>query len=348
VRVLALGGESMPRADLAAFNRHFSPRCVLAHGFGPTECLTVCWALIPHGASPGEGRLPIGRCLPDKVVLLRDASGREVDAGEVGEIAVRSRYLAVGYWRDPERTRESFLPDRPGSAERIYLTGDMGALAPDGTLIHVGRKDLQVKIRGFRVDVIEIENALSAVPGIREAVVVSRELVPGEPQLCAYFVAQPGVPVADSVLRAAVARALPDYMMPGVFVALDAMPLTPNGKIDRLRLPLPARDRDRSIARTAPRTEIEKSLAAMWADVLGLDEVGIDERFLELGGDSLQAARIAARVAAAWKIACPAAALLEAGTVAQMAGLVAAAQQGASAGNNQDASRRIPRRAPPS
>jgi acyl carrier protein len=224
----------------------------------------------------------------------------------------------------------------------------MGALAPDGTLIHVGRKDLQVKIRGFRVDVIEIENALSAVPGIREAVVVSRELVPGEPQLCAYFVAQPGVPVADSVLRAAVARALPDYMMPGVFVALDAMPLTPNGKIDRLRLPLPARDRDRSIARTAPRTEIEKSLAAMWADVLGLDEVGIDERFLELGGDSLQAARIAGRVAAAWKIACPAAALLEAGTVAQMAGLVAAAQQGASAGNNQDASRRIPRRAPPS
>jgi len=348
VRVVALGGESMPRADLAAFNRHFSPRCVLAHGFGPTECLTVCWALIPHGASPGEGRLPIGRCLPDKAVLLRDASGHEVGAGEVGEIAVRSRYLAVGYWRDPERTRESFLPDPQGGAERIYLTGDLGALAPDGTLIHVGRKDLQVKIRGFRVDVIEIENALSAVPGIREAVVVSRELVPGETQLCAYFVAQPGMPVADSVLRAAVARALPDYMMPGVFVGLDAMPLTPNGKIDRLRLPLPARDRDRSIARRAPRTEVEKSLAAMWADVLGVGEVGIDERFLELGGDSLQAARIAARVAAAWKIACPAAALLEAGTVAQMAEVVAAAQQGGSAGNNQDSSRRIPRRAPPS
>jgi len=304
-------------------------------------------ALIPHGTSPGAGRLPIGRCLPDKAVLLRDESGQEVGAGEVGEIAVRSRYLAVGYWRDPERTRESFLPDPRGGGERIYLTGDLGARAPDGTLLHVGRKDFQVKIRGFRVDVTEIENALSAVPGIREAVVVSRELVPGEQRLCAYFVAQPGMPVADSVLRAAVARALPDYMMPSVFVALDAMPLTPNGKTDRLGLPLPARDRVRSRARKAPRSEVERSLATMWADVLGLDQVGIDERFLELGGDSLQAARIAARVAAEWKIACPAAALLEAGTVAQMAEVVAAAQQGGSAGS-EDASRRIPRRAPSS
>jgi amino acid adenylation domain-containing protein len=346
VRILSLGGEPMLCADLRYFNRHFSPRCVLVHALGPTESLTVCWALVPHGTDATEGKLPIGRPLPDKEVLLRDESGHEAGAGEVGEIAVRSRYLSVGYWRDPERTRESFLPDPRGSGERIYLTGDLGTRAPDGTLIHVGRKDFQVKIRGFRIDVTEIENALLAVPGIREAVVVSRELVPGEPQLFAYFVAQPGPPVADSMLRAAIARALPDYMMPSVFVALDAMPRTPSGKTDRLRLPLPARGRDRSIVRAAPRSEVERSLAAMWADVLGLDEVGIDERFLELGGDSLQAARIAARVAAEWKIACPAAALLEAGTVAQMAEVIAAVQQG-SAGAP-DASRRIPRRAPSS
>ena len=132
VRVLSLGGESMLRADLRHFNRHFSPHCVLSHAFGPSECLTVCWAFIPHGTAEGDGKLPIGYSLPDKDVLLLDASRREVADGEVGEIAVRSRYISPGYWRDPERTAAAFLPDPSGGQARVYLTGDLGVRGPDG------------------------------------------------------------------------------------------------------------------------------------------------------------------------------------------------------------------------
>ncbi len=174
VRVLAVGGEPMLQADLGHFNRHFSPHCVLLHAFGPTECLTVCWALVPHGAPVADGKLPIGYSLRDKDVLLLDESRREVGDGDVGEIAVRSRYLSPGYWRDPERTRASFLPDPAGGDARIYLTGDLGRRGPDGRLFHLGRQDFQVKIRGYRIDVSEIENALRTTTGIRDAVVVGR------------------------------------------------------------------------------------------------------------------------------------------------------------------------------
>ena len=328
VRILALGGESMLRADLVYFNRHFPPHCVLAHALGPTESLTACMALIPHGTPPAEGKLPIGHALPGKEVLLRDEAGREVGTGEAGEIAVRSRYLALGYWRDPERTQASFLPDPRGGDERIYLTGDIGMRGADGVLVHLGRKDFQVKIRGFRVDVMEIENVLRSVPGIREAVVVGREVAPGDTRLFAYFVEEPGVSVREDMLRTTVARTLPDFMMPSMFIALDAMPVSPNGKTDRLRLPLPDRDRhDLRYAREAPRSAVESRLAAIWADVLGVDDVGTDKPFLELGGDSLQAARIAVRVLAEFKLAVPASELLKGGTVAQMAAAVAAAQQ---------------------
>ena len=219
VRVLSLGGESMLGADLEYFNRRFSPHCTLSHAFGPTECLTVCWALIPHGTPPVPGKLPIGHALPDKEVLLLDESGNEVRAGEVGEIAVRSRYLSPGYWRDPERTRAVFMPDARGGDYRIYRTGDLGRRTPDGILLHVGRRDFQVKIRGYRVEVAEVEHALRSLPDVRDAVVVGRELVPGEQRLIAYFVPSTPPPVGAEVLRQHLARIVPEYMVPSFFVA---------------------------------------------------------------------------------------------------------------------------------
>jgi len=334
VRVLALGGEPLLRADLAHFNRHFSPQCVLSHAFGPTECLTVCWALVPHGTPVGVGKLPIGYPLPDKEVLLLNESGREAGDGEVGEIAVRSRCLSPGYWRDPERTRSAFLPDPGGGEVRTYLTGDLGRRDADGRLVHVGRRDFQVKIRGFRVEVAEIEDALRGMPSIRDAVVVGREIEPGEQRLIAYVVAVPGARVSGSQLREALARVLPDYMLPSAFVALDAIPQTPTGKTDRLHLPPPARSRrDPGPLPVAPGTAIETELAAIWADVLGLEQVGIEDRFPDLGGDSLQAARIAGRVAARFKLGIPERALFESGTVARMAQAIAAAL-GRSAGGD--------------
>lgn len=325
VRVLSLGGEQMLRADLAFFNRHFSPRCVLSHAFGPTECLTVCWALVPHGTSIAEDKLPIGYPLQDKEVRLLDEFGREVSDGVVGEIAVRSRYVSPGYWRDPERTRAAFLPDPSGGDARTYLTGDFGVRAPDGRLIHVGRRDFQVKVRGFRIDVSEIENALRAIPGISDAVVVGRERAPGEQALIGYFVADQGAPLPGSTIRQHLAQVLPDYMIPSTFVAMDRIPQTPNGKTDRLALPKPAWDRDVDVPLTAPRTEIETEVAAMWAEVLGLKQVGTEDTFLNLGGDSLQAARIVARVAARFSVGISIRALFDSETVAEMARVIAVA-----------------------
>ena len=332
IRILGIGGEPMLHADLGYFNRHFSPDCVLAHAFGPTECLTVCRALVPHGTPIAEGKLPMGFTLRDKDVRLLDESGREVSDGEVGEIAVTSRYISPGYWRDPERTRATFLPDPDGGEARTYLTGDMGVREPDGCLIHVGRRDFQVKVRGYRIDVSEIENALRAVPGIRDVVVVGREMDPGVQALIAYFVASPGASMPVSDLRRHLGQALPDYMIPSVFVAMDAIPQTPNGKADRLRLPLPARDRrDEDVPLTAPGTAIESELVAMWAAVLGLERVGTDDRFLNLGGDSLQAAAIVSRVSARYGLDMKMRVLFDSGTVAEMAKAVADALGEASA-----------------
>ena len=316
----------MLRSDVDHFNRHFAPHCVLSHGFGPTETLTVCWVLVPHGTRVTEGKLPIGNCVPGKEVVLLDESRREVAVGEVGEIAVRSGYLSPGYWRDPERTRAAFLQDPAGGDVRTYLTGDLGRRGTDGILVHVGRRDFQVKVRGYRIEVSEIESALRSVEGILDAAVVGRDAEPGKVRLVAYFVASGAPPVSVRTLREHLARTLPDYMMPSAFVAMAAIPLTPNGKIDRARLPPPMpvrRDLDGPLI--APRSAIEIDLVAIWKEILDIDQLGIDDDFLSLGGDSLHAARIAAYVGSRFGIEVPAGAALQSETVARMAELVAAA-----------------------
>ena len=320
IRVLSVGGEPLLRADLDYFNGHFSPGCVLAHALGPTECLTVCWALIPHGTQITESKLPIGYPLEDKDVLVLDESGRELEDGAVGELAVKSRYISPGYWRDPERTKAAFLPDPMGSDARIYLTGDLGRRGRDGCLFHVGREDFQVKIRGFRIDVSEIEIALRAIEGVDDAVVVGRSDGSGGQRLVAYFVPSTNPSITVTKLRQSLVEVLPDYMIPSAFVSMDSMPKTPNGKTDRLRLPAPNRNRpDMDNEFMPPGTAMETEMAATWAEVLDLDRVGIHDNFFELGGDSLLATRIIARMAGRFKVEVPIKTLLEAPTVAQMA-----------------------------
>jgi amino acid adenylation domain-containing protein len=327
VRIVAAGGEPILRSDVDNFNRHFQPHCVLSHSFGPTETLTVTFALVPHGTRVAEGKLPIGHCAPDRQVALLDESGREVADGEVGEIAVTSRNLSSGYWRDPDRTRAVFLPSTAGGDLHTYLTGDLGRRQADGALVHVGRRDSQVKVRGFRVEVSEIESALCALKGIREAVVVGREIAPGKTRLVAYFVASGLQPILPRALRERLAQTLPDYMVPSAFVAMAAIPQTPSGKTDHDRLPpLPTRDVD-GCAR-APRNEIEVGLAAIWKEILGVDQLGIDDDFLYLGGDSMKAAQIAARAADRFKCDVPASAPLRLETVARMAEVVAVVRGG--------------------
>ncbi len=320
VRLLSVGGEPMLRDDLDYFNRHFLGHCVLSHALGPTECLTVCWALIPHGSRITETKLPIGYPLKDKDVLVLDDNRRELGDGEVGELAVKSRYISLGYWRDPERTQSVFLPDPAGTAARIYLTGDLGLRRPDGCLVHVGREDFQVKIRGFRIDVAEIEIALRAIDVVADAVVVGRQDEHSAQRLVAYFVPATHPPVTITKLRQILARTLPDYMIPSSFVSMAALPQTPNGKTDRLRLPPPARNRpDLDNAFVPPGTTVETELSTIWSDVLGIDQLGINDNFFELGGDSLLATRVVTLVMKKFRAHLPIRTLFDNPTIAQQA-----------------------------
>jgi len=328
-RVLSLGGEHMVPADVAAFNRHFAPHCILVHAFGPTECLTTSWAMLRHGTSVSSSRVPIGRPLPDKDVTLVNEARREVANGEVGEIAVTSRYLALGYWRAPERTAAAFLDSPSGDAGRTYFTGDLARRDADGVLWHLGRRDFQVKIRGFRVDVLEVENALRRVSGIAEVVVVGRPNALGEQRLVAYFVPASTPAIAGRAIRDELARVVPDYLVPSAFVALDALPLTPHGKTDRLSLPPPPVDSDDADDTSAARTPFESALIRLCAGVLGVPSVNLDDGWLDVGGDSLQATRVESAVATQFNVTLPPGTVLTVRSLRELAQLVSDRRAGA-------------------
>jgi amino acid adenylation domain-containing protein len=320
VRILSMGGEPLFRADVESFNRHFLPHCVLVHPFGPTETMLVCWSVTPQGRQIEGNKVPMGHTLPDKTVLLLDEARRPVSDGDVGEIAVKSRHLSPGYWRDPERTNAVFLPPEAGSDERIYLTGDLGTRAPDGSLTHMGRRDFQVKIRGFRIEVAEIETALRDIAGIGDAVVVGRHADAGEPRLVAYFVPTTKPAITVAWIRNQLARTLPDYMIPSIFVAMEALPQTPTGKTDRLRLPDVERTRpEMAMPFAPPGAPLEEAIAQIWTEALGIDRVGIHDDFFELGGDSLMAMRVIARVKSSLEVDLSLSTLLEDRTVAKTA-----------------------------
>jgi len=325
VRLLTIGGEPVLRGDVEFFNRHFAPSSVISTGLGPTECFNVCQNYIPHGTQVEESKLAIGWPLPDKEILVLDESGSEMPAGEVGEICVRSRYLSTGYWNDSERTQATFQPDSSDERFRIYHTGDLGTRAENGCLTHVGRVDFQVKIRGFRIDVSEIEVALRAMDGVQDAVVVGREDSIGEKRLIAYFVPSKWPALTASQMRKALATTIPDYMMPSVFVSLEALPQTPNGKIDRLRLPTPSHRRPAlDVAYAAPRGLMEQELSRIWSEVLTIDAVGVDDNFLELGGDSLLATKMAVRALKELKLEVPLKMLFRSPTIAKLAAEIGA------------------------
>ncbi|MGH7855590.1 MAG: phosphopantetheine-binding protein, partial [Candidatus Binatia bacterium] len=302
------------------FNRHFAPSSVMSSGLGPTECFNVCQHYIPHGTQVEESKLTVGWPLPDKEILLLDEGGDEVPVGEVGEICVRSRFISTGYWNDSERTRATFQLDSSDERFRIYHTGDLGTRAENGCLTHVGRVDFQVKIRGFRIDVSEIEVALRSMDGIQDAVVVGREDSLGEKRLVAYFVPSTSPVITATQMRKNLANVIPEYMIPSAFVHMDAIPQTPNGKTDRLRLPLLSHQRPTlDVAYIPPSTNEEKKLSRIWSEVLVIDQVGINDNFFELGGDSLLATKVAVRVLKELKVEVALKMLFNAPTIAQLA-----------------------------
>ncbi len=325
LRAVRLGGDVVYRADIEALRRHLRPDCAVVYSYSASETNRIARFRVPHDLSGLDERIPVGYPVLGQEVLILDEERQPLPVGEVGQIAVRGRHLAAGYWRRPELTDERFLPD-PADPERgLYLTGDLGRFRSDGLLELVGRRDFQVKIRGYRVGLGSVESALLAHPGVAQAVVVVRPDAGGENHLVAYVVPRrPDLTVTD--LRQSLAASLPDYAVPSVFVTLDALPLNANNKVDRRALPPPPRVRPALAAPyVAPRTAVEGQLAHLWAAVLGLDAVGVHDRFLDLGGHSLLASQLVARVNRQFGLKLRLRTLFEAATVAEMAARVEAA-----------------------
>ncbi len=296
IRLVRLEGDQAFRLDAELYRQHLESGCLLVNGLGATETGLTRQFFMDRKTQFDGPRIPVGYPVEDMRVLLLDETGRPAAIGATGEVAVQSRYLARGYWRRPDLDRAAFLLDPAGSGERIYRTGDLGRLRPGGCLELLGRKDFRVKIRGQQVDPAEVEKALLQIGGIREAVVTAREDRPGEPHLVAYIVASEKPAPAAPALRRELSTELPGAMVPAVFVTLEALPLDGNGKVDRRALPAPPRALERSAPRAAPRTALERRLARIWEETLDIRPVGIRDDFFELGGDSLSAARVAARM----------------------------------------------------
>ncbi|HVG58805.1 MAG TPA: amino acid adenylation domain-containing protein, partial [Hyalangium sp.] len=284
-------GEACP-PELA---RRWSIGRTLLNAYGPTE-ITVC-ATITRGSVSPE-RITIGKPWDNVRTFILDSALQPTPIGIPGELFVESPGIARGYHGRPELTAEKFIPhpfsSSPGA--RLYRTGDRARFLADGQIEYLGRADSQVKLRGFRIELGEIESALLAADNVREAVAVVRE-DPGSPRrLVAYLVASPADSIDIAAVRDSLKHRLPDYMVPAVFVTLDALPLTPNGKLDRKALPAPDGDRP-SLAKafTAPRNPTEQHLADIWAGLLGVSRIGIHDNFFDMGGDSIISIQVIAR-----------------------------------------------------
>jgi amino acid adenylation domain-containing protein len=309
-----VGGDRVP-ADLLAEMRQTLPAAETHVLYGPTEG-TI---LASVHSIPGDGIVaghPIGAPLGNVRLYVCDALANPQPAGVPGELMIGGAGVARGYLGRPELTAERFVPDPFGgeSGARLYRTGDRARWRTDGTLEFLGRVDGQVKVRGFRIEPGEIEAVLRRHAEVREARVIVREDAPGEHRLVAYVVG--GVEAEE--LRGHVRKSVPEYMVPAAFVYLDALPLTPNGKLDRKALPAPeyASAEDRHVA---PSTPVEEVLAGIWAEVLGLERVGVEENFFEVGGHSLLATRVVSRIREVFGVELPLRALFEGPTVQEMA-----------------------------
>lgn len=293
LRIIKLGGETIQPEDIRLYQERFADHCVLRVGLASTEAGNHCWHFIGK-ETPSEGpTVPVGRALVGTGISLLDEHREPVAPGMVGEIAVRSAFLASGYWRNPELTQARFLPDPADSQKQIYLTGDLGRWRDDGLLEHLGRADQMVKIRGNRVEIGAVEAALLALPAISAAAVMAAAGAGGAKRLVAYLTPAATKRLTPVELRNHLQASLPDYMIPARYVWIEKMPLLPSGKIDRAALAPPSAARpDLPTPFIAPRSELEQQFVDIWAEVLELDAVGVNDNFFELGGDSILAMRM--------------------------------------------------------
>jgi len=323
LRLVILGGAVVTVGDINRFRKHFPTGCSLLHRMGTTETNTVGSYFVDHDLRITGNKVPLGWPPEGKEVLILDEAGQSLPFDQVGEIAVRSRYLTPGYWNDPELTAAKFLADPEVSDQRVYLTGDLGRMTQELGLVHLGRIDSQVRVRGHRVETAEIEAVLARYPGVKEAVIVARECPEDNAQLIAYVTVEQQATPSLSDLRSLLQNSLPLYMLPSKLIILDSMPMMPNGKVNRRALPDPGETRpELDTTYVAPRSVVETELAQIWTQVLSIDLVGIHDNFLDLGGHSLAASRVISRVIQSFQLELPVKALFDAPTVAEIANII--------------------------
>ncbi|WNG57626.1 amino acid adenylation domain-containing protein [Archangium gephyra] len=319
---VVIGGERAVPERVAQWRRRVGNTVPLLNTYGLTEVTAVATAVELTTSAPEEaGReVAIGGPLKNVRVYVLDGEMEPVPEGVVGELYVGGEGLARGYLGKPELTGERFVPSPFGNGERLYRTGDRARWRKDGRLEYLGRGDEQVKVRGHRIELGEVEAGLLGHPGVREALVVVREDVPGDKRLVAYVVARPGQALESAEVRASLARKMPAYLVPQAVVVLAQLPLLPNGKVDRKALPAPEQaGSTRPEEYVAPRTETERKLAGLWAEVLRREKVGLHDNFFEAGGHSLLAMQLVARVRDAFRVELPLRNVFEAPTVQVMA-----------------------------
>ena len=308
--------------------------CVNYYGSTETQRAVGYYVVPQYPSGQAAGRratevVPAGRGIRDVQLLIMNAAGDLCGVGELGEIYVRSPHLAEGYLGDSRLTAERFISNAfsAGQSDRLYRTGDLGRYLPDGNVAFAGRRDAQVKIRGFRIEVSEVEAVIARHDSVRDVAVIAREHASGDRQLIAYVV--PRAETFSSVeLREFVSGQLPSYMLPAHVVVLPALPLSPNGKVDRQALPAPSKiSSDAGRRRTAPRSVIESEVAAIWRELLELETVDVHERFFEAGGHSLLSTQLLARVRSRFSVDVSLADFFKRPTVAGLASAIEEARQ---------------------
>ncbi|HEX7239391.1 MAG TPA: non-ribosomal peptide synthase/polyketide synthase, partial [Longimicrobiaceae bacterium] len=319
VRAFDLAGEALPAALARELYALPGTERVL-NLYGPTEdTVYSTWSEVERGAE----RVRIGRPVPGSWAYVLDPAGNPAPVGVAGELCLGGAGTARGYHGRPDLTAERFVPDpfAPEPGARVYRTGDLVRWIARGELEYLGRADQQVKVRGFRIEPAEVESALLGHPAVRHAVIVARDGRAGGKRLVAYVVPAEGASPSAEELRVWLRLVLPEHMVPSAFVALETLPLTPSGKTDRRALPEPEQD---AAAFVAPRTGTEEVLSGIWAEVLGVERVGVEESFFDLGGHSLLAMQVVSRVRQAFGVEVPLRSLFQAPTVAALAARVEA------------------------
>ncbi|WP_433931236.1 amino acid adenylation domain-containing protein [Sorangium cellulosum] len=341
LRRVICSGEALP-AELARRFFERMDQAELHNLYGPTEASidVTAWACRRGDTSAS---VPIGAPIANTQIYLLDRHGHPVPVGVAGELHIGGVGLARGYHRRPALTAERFVPDPFGAAPggRLYRTGDLARYRPDGAIEFLGRLDHQVKIRGLRVELGEIEARLLQHPGVREAVVVARDEAHGGKRLVAYVAPRDGAALETAALRAWLADALPAYMVPAPILAVERLPLSPNGKIDRRALPAPEQLDAPARAVTPPRTDLERTIAAIWQEALSTPQIGIHDNFFDLGGHSLLLARVHSRLREKVDRPLPMLALFQHPTIASLADALSrdASAEPAPRGGEQDGER---------